>query len=62
MIDFFNDGRFSDVTVTCSGHKIFAHKIFLTTHSLYFQKVLEGSPTVGCSKACSRGAIKLTRK
>lgn len=62
MINFFNDERFSDITVTYSGQKISAHKVFLATHSSYFQKVLEGSPTVSCFKARSHGATKLTLK
>lgn len=62
MINFFNDERFSDIAVVISGQKFHAHKIFLLTQSSYFQKVLEGSPTVSRCKACSCGAIELTRE
>jgi hypothetical protein len=62
MINFFNDERFSDIVVTYSGQKILAHKVFLATHSSYFQKLLEGSPTVSCCKARSYGAMQLTQK
>ena len=60
MINFFDDERFSDITVTYSGQKILAHKIVLATRSSYFQKVLKASPKVSCSTAHSRGVIGLT--
>jgi hypothetical protein len=46
MIDFFDDQRFSDIIVTCSGQKISAHRIILATGSSYFQDLFESSPTV----------------
>lgn len=48
MIQFFNDKRLSDITVTCAGQKIWAHKVILAARSSYFHKVFGSSPTVGC--------------
>lgn len=60
MINFFNDQRLSDVTVTYSGKKTLAHKIILATHSSYFQEVLGRLPTVSKSTTRFLWAIELT--
>ena len=49
MINFFDDERLSDITVTFSSTKVSAHKIVLAIHSPYFQEVLGGSPKVSRS-------------
>jgi hypothetical protein len=46
VTNLYNDERLSDIVVTYSNEKIWAHKIILVTHSSYFQKLLSGSPTV----------------
>jgi hypothetical protein len=48
MINFFDDKRFSDITVAYSTHKISAHRIILAIRSSYLQKLLESTPTVSC--------------
>ncbi|KAH0384981.1 hypothetical protein KCU92_g3911, partial [Aureobasidium melanogenum] len=46
MLNFLDDKRLSDVTVTFSGQKMSAHKIILVARSSHFQKMLEDSPTI----------------
>jgi len=59
MINFFDDERLSDITVTFSGKKISAHKIILATHLSHFQELLGGSSTVSYFVAHPYRAIEL---
>jgi hypothetical protein len=60
ITNFSNHERLSDIVVTYSNQRIWAHKIVLATHSSYFQELLKGSPTVSHPIAHPCGATELT--
>lgn len=45
-IDFFNDQRSTDITITYGGQKVFSHKVILASRSIHFRGFLNNEPPV----------------
>ncbi|KAF2162873.1 hypothetical protein M409DRAFT_26728 [Zasmidium cellare ATCC 36951] len=47
---YFNNPKFSDITIHFSGHEVKAHKVNLASHSGYFRKMFESESLDGSAK------------